>query len=182
MLQEVYGDFLHHNDRAHLDGGITDDAVCQRRWRRLDAQSEIWYAKPSGVARRRFAKILATEWRGFLDRSWKSERPLIFAHVILMKTLGVRRAQEIRAWITRRMDLWERGLHAGLVGEAEAERATREGRAASGGEKGDEAVARSFHKTVISGKLRQAVCWATDREGGGVSSQTTNAQKPGDRL
>ena len=28
-------------------------------------------------------------------------------------------------------------------------------------------MARSFHKTVLSGKLRQAVCWATDREGGG---------------
>ena len=27
------------------------------------------------------------------------------------------------------MDLWERGIHAGLVGDADAEGATREGRA-----------------------------------------------------
>ena len=44
------------------------------------------------------------------------------------------RAKEIQARITRWMDLWERGLHAGLVGAAEAEGANREGRAASSGE------------------------------------------------
>ena len=41
-------------------------------------------------------------------------------------------AKEIRARITSWMDLWERGLHAGLVGDAEAEGANREGRANSG--------------------------------------------------
>ena len=65
------------------------------------------------------------------------------------------------------MDLWERGQHAGLLGDAEAEGAAREGRAAFSGEEEDDAVARSFHETVLSGKLRQAVPRATDREGGG---------------
>ena len=41
-----------------------------------------------------------------ISQSWNSERPLIFAHVVLTKTLGVRRVQEIRARITRRMDFW----------------------------------------------------------------------------
>ena len=36
--------------------------------------------------------------------------------------------------ITRQMDLWERGLHVGLVGDAEAKGAAREGRATSGGD------------------------------------------------
>ena len=68
--------------------------------------------------------------------------------------------------ITRQMDLWERGLHAGLVGDAEVEGAAREGRATSGGEEEDEAVARSYDYTVLNGKLMQAVRWETDREGG----------------
>ena len=119
---------------------------------------------------------------GVISRSWNSERPLILSHVILTKTLGVRRAWEIRARITRGMDLWERGQHAGLVGYAEAEGSAREGRAAFSGEEEDDAVARSFHDTVLSGKLRQAVRQATDKEGGGVSSKKTNPRKPGDRL
>ena len=72
-----------------------------------------------------------------------SGRPLVFAHVVIRKTLGVRRAREIRARITRRMDLWERVQHAGLVGDAEAEGSAQEGRAASGGEEEDDAVERS---------------------------------------
>ena len=126
-----------------------------------------WYATPSGAVGRRFTEILVAEWWGFLNRSRNSERPLVFAHVVLTKTLGVRRAREIRARITRRMDLWERGQHAGLMGDAKAEGAAREGRSAFSGEEEDNAVARSFHEIVLSGKLLQAVRRATNREGGG---------------
>ena len=69
----------------------------------------------------RFTAILVAEWQGVIHRSWNSERTLVFAHVVLTKTLGVRRAREIQAKINRRMDLWERGQHDGLVGDAEAE-------------------------------------------------------------
>ena len=77
---------------------------------------------------------MAAEWRGVLSRSWNSERPLVFAHVVLTKTLDVRGYLDIWDIITRRMDLWERGLHVGLVGDAEEEGAAREGRVASGGD------------------------------------------------
>ena len=65
------------------------------------------------------------------------------------------------------MDLYARVLQAGLVGDAELEGSACEGRAASGGKEEDEAVVRSYHNTVLSGKLRYAVRQATDREGGG---------------
>ena len=109
---------------------------------------------------------LGRRMAGVLGRSWNSERPLVFAHVVLTKTLGVCQAREIRERITQRMDLWERGQYAGLVGDAKAEGSAREVRAASGGKEEDEAIARSCHDTLLSGKLRQAVRWATNREGG----------------
>ena len=55
--------------------------------------------------------------------------------------LSVCKAQEIREWITRRMDLWKRGIPAGLVVDAKAEEDARESRAARGGEEEDKAVA-----------------------------------------
>ena len=79
------------------------------------------------------------------------------------------------------MDLWERGQHAGLVGDAKAEGAAQEGRAAFSGKEEDDAVARSFHKTVLLGKLQQAVYRATDREGGGCllpDDQCTKTGRP----
>ena len=116
---------------------------------------------------------------GFLSRSWNSKRPLVFAHVVLTKTLGVRRARNIRARITRSMDLWERRQHAGLVGDAEAEGGAREGRAASSGEEEDDAVAQSCHNTVLSRKLQQAVHQATNREGGGCLLPDDQCTKTG---
>ena len=35
--------------------------------------------------------------------------------------MGLRRSREIKARITRRTDIWKRGLHAGMVGDVEAE-------------------------------------------------------------
>ena len=134
MLQGVYGGFPHHNNGSHLNKGIADSAPWQSRWHRLATQSESWYARPSGALGRRFNDILAAEWRGFLGRSWNSERPLVFSHVVLTKTLGVRRDREIWDRIMQCMDLWERGLYTVLVGDADAEGASQECSSASGGE------------------------------------------------
>ena len=79
------------------------------------------------------------------------------------------------------MELWDRGLHAGLVRDAEAEGAAQEGRAASGGKEEEESVAQSYHNTVLSGNLQQAVCRATDTEGGGCllpDDQCTKTGRP----
>ena len=99
---------------------------------------------------RRFSEILAAKWWGVLGRSWNSERPLVFSQVVLKKTLGVHWAREILAWITLCIDLWERGLHTGLVGNAEAEGAVGEVISASGSEEKDEAVARSIPDNTVS--------------------------------
>ena len=57
----------------------------------------------------------------------------------------------------------------GLVGDAEAEGASQEGRAASGGKEEDNIVAQSYHGTVFTAKIWQAIRQATDGDGGGVS-------------
>ena len=89
LLQRVYGDFPHHNDGSDLDRGIADNAAWQHQWRRLDAQSVSWYATSSGAVGRRFTAIIAAEWRGVLAQSWNTERPLVFAHVVLTKMLAI---------------------------------------------------------------------------------------------
>ena len=77
------------------------------------------------------------------------------------------------------MDVWEKRQHAGLVGDFKAEGAAREGRATSDGEEEDDAVGRSFHETVLSGKLRQAVHRETDQEGGGCILPDDQCTKTG---
>ena len=134
LLWEVYGEFPHHNDGSHLDGGVADDFLWQRCGSRLAAQSARGYATPTGAVGHRFTAVMVVKWQGVINRSWNSKRPLVFAHCVLTKTLGVRRAQEIRVRITRGVDFWERVIHAGLVVNADAEGSAREFRASSGGE------------------------------------------------
>ena len=60
------------------------------------------------------------------------------------------------------------------------EGAAKEGRATSGGEEEYKAYARSYHVTVFSGKLRQAIHRATNREGGGcllLDNQCTKTRR-----
>ena len=69
LLREVYGDFPHHNNESHLDGGVTGDASWKCRWCRLAAQLASWYAMTSGAVGHRFTEILAAEWQGLIIRS-----------------------------------------------------------------------------------------------------------------
>ena len=117
-LRGIYGYFLHHNDGTHLSVGVPDDTMWRSRWRRLAAQSASWYSTPPGKLGHRFTAVLAAYWRGVLGWKWNSERLLVFDHVILTKTLGACKAREIQEIIDRRLDLWERGSHAGLVRDA----------------------------------------------------------------
>ena len=77
------------------------------------------------------------------------------------------------------MNLWERGLHTGLVGDAKAEGAACKSRAAFGSKEEDDAMARSFHETVLSGKFQQAVRRATNWEGGGCLLPEEKCTKTG---
>ena len=63
-----------------------------------------------------FKAILAAEWQSVIIRSWNSRRPLVFVHVILTKTLIICKARGIQVRFNRRMVLWYRGLHTGLLG------------------------------------------------------------------
>ena len=66
-----------------------------------DSNSTSWYATPQGAVRKHFMAILKEELQRILKKSWNSERPLIFDHVILTKMLDIFQAREVRARISR---------------------------------------------------------------------------------
>ena len=116
-----------------------------------------------------------------LDWKWNSLIPLIFAHVVLTKTLGARKVREIQASINRCLDLWERGIHAGLVEYALKKGRVRVGCVKKREDNEKDCLACSFLSTLLLRKLRQAVRWATDHAGG-FFSQGMFAKIPGEWL
>ena len=65
------------------------------------------------------------------------------------------------------------------MGDADAEGSAREVRAAFSGEEEYDAMAWGCHETLLYGKLRQAVHWAPDREGGGCLLPEDQCTKTG---
>ena len=176
LLDGVFGDHPHQNSGCHLNGGINDDAVWQRRWKRVAQLPTSLYAAPKGKVGRRFVSTLAAEFRGVRDRQWNSERPLIFAAVILQKTTGVQSASSIRQRLTQRMDLWQQGDFAALIDDVEAEIL---GKVGSPRIPNDDALARSYNAKVLSGRLRSAVRFITQRDTGGVLQPDDACTKTG---
>ena len=132
---------------------------------------------------RRFTAVLAADWRGVLDCKWNSKQTLIFSHVVLPMTLSSHKVREIRARIDRQLDLWERGMHAGLVRDALGKGRYRVVHVARSNEEEKVCLARRFHIKLLSGKLSQVVCRDINcLEGGGVFSQGKSAQIPGNLL
>ena len=83
IICSIYGDHLQCNDITHLDGGVTDDAVWHNCWRRIRNLPTKWYDTPQGCTGRRFVQWMMVELKGVWTKFWNSDRPLVFADVVL---------------------------------------------------------------------------------------------------
>ena len=166
QLIAVYGDTIHRNDGRHLDGGIADDNVWQGRYDRVVSHPHPMYNPPKGGLGQRVVSTMAREFTGVRERKWNSERALIFAACVLRKSPGVVRARDIKRRVERRLNLWVDGQYDALVQDivGEAMRGVGSGR----GTVDEELIARKYNSMVLDGKLRAAVRFATERDGGGV--------------
>eukprot|EP00957_Ditylum_brightwellii_P179093 13643464-Ditylum_brightwellii.AAC.1 len=114
-LVEVYGDTVHLNDGAHLDGGVPDDKDWQQRWIQLTAVPSKHYDVPKGPVGRRFIEVYAKLMDGCIERLWNSEKFLVFPMVMLQRVKGTNNSHDIRRRIEHCMDLWEAGEYDQLV-------------------------------------------------------------------
>ena len=99
---------------------------------------------------------------------------------ILPKGSNIRKAKDVRRRISRRLELWNKGLIAELVQDTVAT-----ARRSLGGtlpSDDDENLIRKYHSMVIEGKLRQAVRQLTSRDGGGVLHPEDADTKMGRRV
>ena len=176
-LDSVYGDHVHANVGRHLDGGVESDKEWQSLWRSVVGLPLSPYRVPKGRIGRRFVKLLTHEFAQVRLRQCNSERPLVFAAVILQKSIAVTRATDIRRRLEQRMDLWEKGSHQALIDDIKDELGRRV-RVAPRQESEADAF-RRFNSTVLHGYLRKAVRGLTNRDGGGVLGPTEACTKTG---
>ena len=166
-LIAVFGDTTHRNDGRHLNGGIDDDLVWQRRYDKVVANSHRLYSPPKGNVGKDVVRTFAEELKGVRERKWNSERPLCFIACVLRHRQGCTQSKDIRRRINNRLALWKAGKFDALIQDITA---TALARAGSGGRPDEdlESVARAFNSQVLDGKLKSAVRNLTIGERGGV--------------
>ena len=77
MICPAYNNHLHCNSGTHLDGGVDNDTVWQRRWQRIKNLPMTWYDIPQVHIGRRFVQWMTMVIKGVRTRVCNSEHPLI---------------------------------------------------------------------------------------------------------
>jgi hypothetical protein len=152
---------------------------------RVDLWSSIWermtrlkgrlYSLPGGSVAKEFISLYNQEVSDFANGNKKSESFICFPTLILQKDRHIKKTKEIRVLLKRRMKMWQEGLFRELIKEAEdCDRKLP----SSSGKMSEDQEAKVFSSLMLQGRLREAVRFVTDRQGGGVMSPDEDAVKP----
>jgi len=150
-LIAVYGNTMHRNDGRHLTGGIDDDALWQRRYDKVAANSHGMYFPPKGAIGKEVVTTYAAELEGVRKRHWNSKRPLCFLACVLRRRPGCIRSADIRHRVKNRLALWQAGKFDALIQDITSTALANAGGCSNRTD--EESVACSFHSQVMDGKL-----------------------------
>jgi len=166
QLITVYGNMIHCNDGCHLDGGIANDGVWQRRYNPVVVHLHPMYNPPKVGVGHRVILTMMREFTGVCECKWNSERALIFAACVLRKSPGVIHACNIKHRVEMRLTLWIGGNYNALVQDIVGK--TMRGVGGGRGTIDEDLVANKYNSMVLDGKLHATVRFGMDRNGGGV--------------
>ena len=104
-LDKVYGDYPHSTAGMNFSGGADRDKLWQGRCLETMQLAMMTYIVPKGQIGWRYRKYLTLLWQGVRHRKWNSERPLMFAKLILQTSPNVKKSNDVRARLKLRMGL-----------------------------------------------------------------------------
>ena len=156
------------------DGRPRDDLWGQV-WERITKLRGKLYSLPGGAIAKEFISCYDEEVNAFAEGSKTSESMICFPTLMLQKDKHVKKTNEIRQLLKRRLKLWKAGLFLELVREAEQ---CDRNLPKSSGEMTSEKESKIFSDLILQGRLREAVRFITDRQGGGVMDPHDDAIKP----
>ena len=139
-----------------------DDIFWIEVWKDLIALPSSLYKVPDSSVGKRLTQVLTTELRNVRLLKNTSEKLIVFILVILHRVRGITSYSDIRKHISRQLNRWEAGEYEFATLKYQLLFITKN--------KTEEEHFRAFHQNVLSGNLRGAVRYLTDRVGGVVLS------------
>ena len=144
-----------------------DDNVWYSRWKTVTQLSGNHYFLPKGQCGRRYIAIMTEEINLLSRGTYPSERVIVFGSVILQRDKFIRNTRDIDRNLNRRMDLWSQNNFDLLVQEAlRCDHLLKSRRRHQ--QQNTEHIERVFTRLMLSGKVRAAMRWLTERSKGHV--------------
>ena len=154
LLTHCFGESIRSDPGTTHPTLIPDDEIWQKRWLRAVQLQPSLYNLPNSAIAKVFLAALTRELHGVRSRTWNSERPMLFALVILQKSPQARHAKDIRRRISQRLSLWNEGRFDALINDIEEDQRNRPRNLKPADDMTD---IRRFNQCFLSGRTSQAV-------------------------
>jgi len=162
MMTVAYG------DKLYSDGGPRDSVWCQR-WSIIVQHMGQHYSLPGGSIGKKYINLLCNELQYLSLGTYHSERLIVFCSVMLQQDRLVRKGCDICCLLERRMYLWRDEQYDVLLQEAaRCDQYLHNSYRHPSSNNSHEHLIKVFTRLMLEGNVRTAVCWLTERSGGGV--------------
>ena len=155
--------------------GFQRQDMWDKIWERITRLRGKLYTLPGGAIAKQFISIYEKEIDAFSKGDKKSEVFICFPSLILQKDKNIKKTKDIRILLKRRLQMWTNGFFENLCDEAE--RCDKK-LPKSSGKMSEDQEEKIFSALILQGRLREAVRFITDRQGGGAMAPEDDAVKP----
>ena len=158
--------------------GSDSSNVWHRRWLSVVHLSGKLYDIPGGSVGRKYVDSLTQEVSHLSSGNYPSDRVIVFSSVILQRDRMVRKGQDVRRVLARRLSMWSNADYDLLV--QEAIRCDKSLKYKHKFDDDESHLVSVFTKLMLQGKVRAAVRWISEHSKGNVllPSDQTEIQGP----
>ncbi len=160
-LIKLYGDTVHCNLGTHLTANIDNDPQWYYIWFQLISYHHPLYSPPQSKIGHDIVKTLAQEFQGVREQKWNSEKALLFLIIILRKPHQKLTSQEIKHRLRFRLNQWKMGNFIELATDTITE--AHQYHTSKPPTLDIEEKLIIFNQLVYHGKLREALCFLTNK-------------------
>jgi hypothetical protein len=158
-------------------GEISESCPWYTRWKIITQHRACHYSLPGGPVGRKYVDALRDEVLHLASGNYPSERLIIFSSLMLQRDRSVKKGNDIRRLLERRLSLWSDAKFEILIQEAiRCNRTLKLNNKSYDGAHVD----KIFSKLMFQGKIKAAVRWVTERSQCGLLTPSDEVELKAD--
>ena len=157
MVQAFGAKFEHNNSSINVD----EVCVWNECWKKIVQLQGKQYDLPGGAIGRKYVELLSKEVTQLACGNYPADRFIVFCAVVLQRDRMIRKGNDIRRVLERRMAMWCRGEYDQLI--QEAVRCDKLLKNSNKRDFDDQHIVKIFTRLMLKGNVRAVVRWLSEK-------------------